>query len=219
MPQLLHIDSSADLHTSTSRELTALFAQKWAEISPAHEVVGLDLHRDPLPHLSDAALHYAPRLRVAGEQPTAEAEALQAQVIEQLAAADVVVIGAPMYNWSIPSTLKAWIDYVHVLGTTVPFDTPPAGTSAQPMAGKPVVIVSSRGNTYAPGSGNEGDDHTVPPLVQVLGVSMGMNVSVVTAELTLAQRIPPMAPLIEQGKASRDAARDSLIELARTLGA
>ncbi|MCE4268474.1 FMN-dependent NADH-azoreductase [Rhodococcus globerulus] len=218
MPQLLHIDSSADLHTSTSRELTALFAQTWAEISPEHEVVGLDLHRDPLPHLSDAALHYAQRLRVAGEQPDADAEALQGRVIEQLAAADVVVIGAPMYNWSIPSTLKAWIDYVHVLGTTVPFDTPPAGTSAQPMAGKPVVIVSSRGNTYAPGSGNEGDDHTVPPLVQVLGVSMGMNVSVITAELTLAQRIPPMAPLIEQGKVSLSAARDSLIDLARTLG-
>ncbi|WP_092802561.1 FMN-dependent NADH-azoreductase [Rhodococcus globerulus] len=219
MPQLLHIDSSADLHTSTSRELTALFAQTWAEISPEHQVVGLDLHRDPLPHLSDAALHYAQRLRVAGEQPDADAEALQGRVIEQLAAADVVVIGAPMYNWSIPSTLKAWIDYVHVLGTTVPFDTPPVGTSAQPMAGKPVVIVSSRGNTYAPGSGNEGDDHTVPPLVQVLGVSMGMNVSVVTAELTLAQRIPPMAPLIEQGKISLSAARDSLIDLARTLGA
>jgi len=214
MPQLLHIDSSAELRNSTSRDLTALFAAQWSEISPSHTTVTLDLHRDPLPHLADAALHYAPRLRVDGESPDADAEALQARVIEQLAAADVVVIGAPMYNWSIPSTLKAWIDYVHVLGTTVPFDT-----RTQPMAGKPVVIVSSRGNTYAPGSGNEANDHTVPPLVQVLGVSMGMDVSVITAELTLAQRIPAMAPLIEQGEASLRAARESLVELARSLGA
>ncbi|MGC0365708.1 FMN-dependent NADH-azoreductase [Rhodococcus sp. 27YEA15] len=213
MPQLLHIDSSADLHASTSRELTALFAQTWSEISDDHTTVRLDLHRDPLPHLPDAALHYAPRLRVPGELPDADAQAVQARVLEQLDAADVVVIGAPMYNWSIPSTLKAWIDHVHVLGTTVPFDTVDL-----PVVGKPVVIVSSRGNTYQPGSGNEGDDHTVPPLVQVLGVSMGMDVSVVTVELTLADRLPPMAPLAAQGRASLAAARASVVELARKVG-
>jgi len=107
MPQLLHIDSSAELHNSTSRDLTALFAQQWSKNSPDHTTVTVDLHRDPLPHLADAALHYAPRLRVDGEIPDPAAEALQARIIEQLIAADVVLIGAPMYTWSIPSTLKA----------------------------------------------------------------------------------------------------------------
>lgn len=214
MPQLLHLDSSADLSRSISRRVTAHFSDAWHSIGTDHSVIRRDLHVNALPHLPTSALHWAPHLRTADEAVDAAAEALQVELIEELISADVVLIGAPMYNWSIPSTLKAWIDYVHVLGTTVPFDT-----RTQPLAGKPVVIVSSRGNTYAPGSGNEANDHTVPPLVQVLGVSMGMDVSVITAELTLAQRIPAMAPLIEQGDASLRAARESLTELARTLGA
>ena len=96
-----------------------LFAETWRGLGDDHTVVRRDLHREPLPHLTDAA-----RLRVDGEASDAAAEKLQAELIAEVAAADVVVIGAPMYNWSLPSTLKAWIDYIHVLGTTVPFDNP-----------------------------------------------------------------------------------------------
>lgn len=213
MPQLLHIDSSADVNTSVSRALTGLFAETWRGLGDDHTVVRRDLHREPLPHLTDAGLHYAARLRVDGEAPDAAAEKLQAELIAEVAAADVVVIGAPMYNWSLPSTLKAWIDYIHVLGTTVPFDNPD-----RPFAGKPVVIVSSRGNTYAPGTPGEGTDHTVPPLQQVLGVSLGMAVEVVTAELTLADRLAPLAPLAGQAKESRSAAEESVRTLAIELG-
>ena len=110
MPQLLHIDSSAELSTSVSRALTRLFADTWRSLSPAHSVVERDLHRKPLPHLPDAGLHYAPRLRTAGETRDPAAEALQSELIAEVVAADVVVIGAPMYNWSLPSTLQAWID-------------------------------------------------------------------------------------------------------------
>ncbi|MCK8671791.1 NAD(P)H-dependent oxidoreductase [Rhodococcus sp. HM1] len=213
MPQLLHIDSSADVNTSVSRALTGLFAETWRGLGDDHTVVRRDLHREPLPHLTDAGLHYAARLRVDGEAPDAAAEKLQAELIAEVAAADVVVIGAPMYNWSLPSTLKAWIDYIHVLGTTVPFDNPD-----RPFAGKPVVIVSSRGNTYAPGTPGEGTDHTVLPLQQVLGVSLGMAVEVVTAELTLADRLAPLAPLAGQAKESRSAAEESVRTLAIELG-
>lgn len=209
MPQLLHVDSSANVDTSVSRELTRLFADTWRARGPEFTVVTRDLHRDPVPHLPDAELHYAARLRVPDATPHPAAEALQAELIAEVAAADAVVVGAPMYNWSLPSTLKAWIDYLHVLGTTVPFDT-----ADQPFAGKPVVVVSSRGNTYAPGTPSAGTDFTVPPLQQVLGASMGMAVSVVTAELTLAGRIPAMAPLSDQADASRSAARHTLRALA-----
>ncbi|MGW0026724.1 FMN-dependent NADH-azoreductase [Rhodococcus sp. NPDC003383] len=185
-----------------------LFAETWRGLGDDHTVVRRDLHREPLPHLTDAA-----RLRVDGEASDAAAEKLQAELIAEVAAADVVVIGAPMYNWSLPSTLKAWIDYIHVLGTTVPFDNPD-----RPFAGKPVVIVSSRGNTYAPGTPGEGTDHTVPPLQQVLGVSLGMAVEVVTAELTLADRLAPLAPLAGQAKESRSAAEESVRTLAIELG-
>lgn len=213
VPQLLHIDSSADVHNSVSRALTGLFADTWRSLGDGHTVTVRDLHRSPLPHLPDSGLHYARRLRIEGEAPDPEAESLQSELIAEVVAADVVVIGAPMYNWSLPSTLKAWLDYIHVLGTTVPFDTP-----SQPFAGKPVVVVSSRGNTYAPGSPGEGTDFTIPPLRQVLSTSLGMSVSVVTAELTLAERIPPLVPLADRAAESRAAAEESLRDLARTLG-
>ncbi|MBV6756153.1 FMN-dependent NADH-azoreductase [Rhodococcus opacus] len=213
MPQLLHIDSSAELSNSVSRGLTRLFADTWRSLGPGNTVVERDLHRAPLPHLPDAGLHYARRLRAQGETPDPAAEALQSELIAEVVAADVVVIGAPMYNWSLPSTLKAWIDYIHVLGTTVPFDT-----REQPLAGTPVVLVSSRGNTYGPDGPNAGLDHTVPPLQQALGVSLGMDVSVVTAELTLAGRIPAMTPMADKAAASLSAAEESVQRLARTLG-
>ncbi|WP_024794584.1 FMN-dependent NADH-azoreductase [Tomitella biformata] len=213
MPQLLHIDSSADLHNSVSRRLTRMFADTWRGQGSGHSVVERDLHRDPLPHLPDAGLHYARRLRTAQEMPDAAAEALQAELIAEVIAADVVVIGAPMYNWSLPSTLKAWLDYIHVLGTTVPFDT-----ADQPLAGTPVVVVSSRGNTYAADGPNGGQDHTVPPVELTLGTSLGMAVTVVTAELTLAGRIAPMAPLAAKAAESLAAAEESVQHLARALG-
>ncbi|GGL15823.1 FMN-dependent NADH-azoreductase [Nocardia jinanensis] len=213
MPRLLRVDSSAELDSSVSRELTRLFADTWRDRGAEFTVIERDLHRNPLPHLPAAELHYAARLRRAGAAVDPEAEALQAQLIREVAEADAVVIGAPMYNWSLPSTLKAWLDYLHVLGTTVPFDTPD-----RPLAGIPAVVISSRGNTYAAGTPGEGTDHTVPPLRQTLGVSMGMDVTVVTAELTLAGRIPAMASLTEQSEASASAARDAVRRLASALG-
>lgn len=212
MPTLLHIDSSANPKTSVSRELTGLFATTWLECGEGRTVTYRDLHAQPVPHISDAGLHYAPRLRVDVEDVAPEAEALQAELIAEVSAADAVVIGAPMYNWSIPSTLKAWIDHIHVLGTTAPYDT-----ADQPFAGIPVVVISSRGLTYGPGSNDEGLDHTVPPLVQVLGVALGMKVEVVTSDLTLVGRIPALDPFTEQAGTSATAARDRVIELAHQI--
>ncbi|MFD1810959.1 FMN-dependent NADH-azoreductase [Rhodococcus gannanensis] len=218
MPRLLHIDSSAAAASSVSRGLTRLFADTWRSRGPEFTVTERDLHRDQVPHLLDAELHYAPRLRIrdvpgGATAQFAAAESLQGELIEEIAAADVVVIGAPMYNWSLPSALKAWIDHVHVLGTTVPFDTPD-----RPFAGKPVVVLSSRGNTYAPGTAGAGTDFATPALQQVLGVSMGMAVTVVPVELTLAPRIPALAAFVDQAEASRTAARAAVTDLARSLG-
>lgn len=213
MSQLLHLDSSADRTGSTSRALTALFADSWHGISPEHSVIYRDLHVNQLPHLETNAQHWAPRLRVAGEEVAPEAEALQQQLIDEVLSADAVVVGAPMYNWGIPSTLKAWLDHICVLGTTMPLDGP-----TQPFAGKPIVVVSSRGNTYAPGTPGEGTDFVIPTLREVLGVALGMDVFVVTAELTLANRVAPLAPLAPQGEASLAAARSTLVDLAKTLG-
>lgn len=213
MPTLLHLDSSADLSASVSRELTARFAAAWSAKGAQHVVVRRDLHTDPLPHLPSHVLHWAAHLRASGETAPAEAEALQQVLIAEVAAADVLVIGAPMYNWSMPSTLKAWIDYLHVPGTTSPFDEP-----TQPFLGKPVVVVSSRGDQYGPGTPNPEADHELPALRKVLGNALGMQLTFVTAELTLADRIPAMAPLLERAAADRRQAEQTLDDLATTLG-
>lgn len=213
MPMLLQLDSSADVAGSVSRSITATFVDAWSGLSDDHRVVRRDLHTDPLPHLADAALHWPTRLRPADADPPADAEALQQEVIEELLAADAVVIGAPMYNYSLPSTLKAWIDYIHVPGVTAPFDD-----DSQPLAGRPAVIISSRGGIYDPGTANDGWDHTVPPLQIILGDALGMEVSVITASRTLSRVVPGMAGETEAADAELETAHRRAAELAAAAG-
>ena len=214
MPHLLHLDSSADPRTSASRTATAAFVDAWRARGPAFTVTSRDLQADPPPHLPDAALHWAPELRIAGEEVDPAAAARQQSYLDELLAADVLLIGAPMYNWSLPSTLKAWVDHVHVLGTTVPFG--PDG--AQPLAGRTAVVVSSRGAAYDPGTPTADWDHTVPPLQLVLGQSFGMTVEVVTVQLTLAGRVAALSGLRDQADDSARAAHAAVAHLAGRLG-
>ncbi|GAA3605059.1 NAD(P)H-dependent oxidoreductase [Kineosporia mesophila] len=213
MPTLLHLDSSADLKNSVSRALTARFATAWTENSTDHLVVRRDLHLDPLPHLPTSALHWAPRLRAPEEVVPAGAEQLQQVLISELLNADVVLIGAPMYNWSMPSTLKAWIDYVHVGGITSSIDKP-----AQPLAGKPLVVVSTRGAAYGAGAPGEPIDHEIPSIIQSLGTSMGMDVTVVTTQLTLATRLPALHEFAGQAADEMEKAAAAMTDLAQSLG-
>ncbi|SDN77590.1 FMN-dependent NADH-azoreductase [Klenkia soli] len=214
MPHLLHLDSALDPRASSSRPVTAAFAQAWRALGPDHTVTHHDLQADPPPHLAHAALHWAAPLRTADEAAAEVDDPVQRALLDELLAADVLLVGAPMYNWSLPSTLKAWVDHVHVLGTTVPF----GDRTDQPLAGRTAVVVSSRGAGYAPGGPTAGLDHTVPPLAQVLGQSFGMHVEVVTLDLTLAGRVPAMAPLAGDAEAQRVAATTRVQELARALG-
>lgn len=217
MPHLLHLDSSADSSVgplgSISREITAAFATAWTARGDEFTVTYRDLHADPLPHLADAALHWAPRLRLENSSVPAQAEALQQTLLDELDAADVLLVGAPMYNYSLPSSLKAWIDHIHVLGRTAPFDGP-----TKPHAGKPAVVVSSRGATYDEGSPTSDWDHSVPVLELILGQSLGMSVTTLVAGATLAARVPPMKALVPRADEERNAALTRAAELAAELG-
>lgn len=210
MAILLHLDSSADLTGSASRRLTARFADGWR--SRGHRVIRRDLFVDQPPHLPTNALHWAPSLRVSGESVAANDEAYQQELIDELLRADVVLVGAPMYNWSVPSTLKAWIDWTHVPGLTAPAgpDDP-----AQ-LGGKPMVIASGRGLAYGPGTGM--DDHELAALNQLFAGSMQMTVYPVLAELTLASRVPDLAPRAADGAASLAAAEAEIDRLVALLG-
>ncbi|MET0232058.1 MAG: FMN-dependent NADH-azoreductase, partial [Rhodanobacteraceae bacterium] len=135
--KLLHIDSSALGQYSVSRELSAAIVAGWKRHHPELEVVYRDLAAEPLPHWSPVA-DAADPAAVAGQA-----------VLDEFFAADVVVIGAPMYNFNIPSSLKAWIDRVLVAGKTFRYtEKGPEGLAG----GRKVIIASSRGGFYGPES-------------------------------------------------------------------
>jgi FMN-dependent NADH-azoreductase len=212
VPTLLHLDSSADLTGSRSRAITRTFADAWRACGPDHTVVHRDLHTDPVPHLPDASLHLAPRLRPADAAPPPAAEALQRTLLDELLAADVLLVGAPLYNYSLPSSLKAWIDHIHVPGETSPFDT-----QDRPLAGRPAVVVTSRGASYDAGSPTEGWDHAVPVLELILGTSLGMEVTVIATNLTLAEDVPALADALPRSRAELAQAHEDAAATARRL--
>ena len=133
--KLLHIDSSALGDNSVSRQLSSGVVESWRSASPDLVVEYRDLDRDPVAHLTGASL--------AG---TDEAERADAErTLQQFLEADVVVLGAPMYNFTIPSTLKAWIDRIAVAGKTFRYtENGPQGLAG----GKRVIVVSTRGGLH-----------------------------------------------------------------------
>jgi FMN-dependent NADH-azoreductase len=212
VPTLLQLDSSIDPVTSVSRELTARFADVWASGGSDRRVVVHDLVADPIPHLPHESLHWASHLRAVDAPDLPEAQAVQDAVIAELLAADVVVIGAPMYNYSIPSTLKTWIDHVHIPGVLAPFDG-----SAQPLKGRLAVIVTSRGGVYDAGTTAATQDHTVPPIDLILGDALGMRVATVAVSRTLSRALPGMADERPAFEAELDAARARIDALAASV--
>jgi FMN-dependent NADH-azoreductase len=209
VPTLLHLDSSADLAHSRSRALTAHFADAWRAAGPNHLVIRRDLHRDALPHVPVASMHWPAGDRPEGPAPSVEAETLQREIIEELLAADVLLVGAPLYNYSVPSTLKAWLDYVHIPGVTT--------GSVHPLAGRPAVVVATQGAVYDAGTPREGWDHGVPLLELLLGTAFAMDVTVVKAQATLADRAADLAEYRERGEADYAAAVETLAALAAKL--
>jgi FMN-dependent NADH-azoreductase len=176
--QLLHIDSSVLGANSASRALSAEIVERQRELHPGLRVTHRDL-------AADAALHLSPAHLAAWQGGAVEDALLGDDIkkgggyLEELVAADIVVIGAPMYNFSIPSQLKAWIDRVVIAGKT--FRYGPKGAEGL-LANKKVFIASSRGNVYAPGSPAAVLEHHENYLTGVLGF-IGLNdVTVVRAE-------------------------------------
>ncbi len=165
--KLLHIDSSALGNHSVSRSLTAAIVAELIREQPGTEVTYRDLATQPLPHWSPVADAADP------------AAILGNDVMEEFLAADVIVIGAPMYNFSIPSALKAWIDRVAVAGKTFRYTANgPEGLAA----GKRVIVASSRGGFYGQGTAGQPMDFQEPYLRAVLGFLGITDIEFVRAE-------------------------------------
>lgn len=176
--QLLHIDSAITGDMSVSRSLSALTVQAWVQAHPGLQVEYLDLAKDAPNHLSAVSMGFRTGQNAATEAERQE-NAISEKLVSQFLAADVVVIGAPFYNFSIPSQLKAWIDRVAQPGRTFRY------TAAGPEGlakGKTVVIVSSRGGVYSTTEGGRALDHQESLLQAVLGFMGVTDVRFVRAE-------------------------------------
>jgi FMN-dependent NADH-azoreductase len=162
--KLLQIDSSGR-STSVTRKLTAKFAEEWKKSYPTAEVIHRDLAATALPLITDdwgATLLDASKLTPDQHSYLATSD----QLIEELQSADSVVIGAPMYNFSIPAPLKAWIDQVVRMGKTFGY----GANGPQGLLGrKNVVVITSRGGAYEKGSARRGFDFQEPYLQHILG--------------------------------------------------
>ncbi|KAF1688224.1 FMN-dependent NADH-azoreductase [Pseudoxanthomonas broegbernensis] len=154
--KLLHIDSSALGAQSVTRDLSAAIVAHWSASVDGLRLEYRDLDRDPLPHLT------AGSLAKADPEQAAEAE----RTLDQFLQADVVVIGAPMYNFTIPSTLKAWIDRIAVAGRTFRYtENGPQGLAG----GKRVIVASGRGGVHT-GAATDFQEPYLRQLFAFLGV-------------------------------------------------
>ncbi len=134
--KLLHLDSSAQGKHSVSRRLSAAVVDQWKHDHPDVTVTYRDLAAQPIPHWLPVA------------DTSREPDTLGERVLDEFLKADVIVIGTPMYNFGIPSQLKAWIDRIAVPGKAFRYtETGPEGLAG----GKRVIIASARGGVYSEG--------------------------------------------------------------------
>jgi FMN-dependent NADH-azoreductase len=180
--KLLHIDSSPLNGASVSRKLTASIVEAWRQADPTIEVVRRDLAAAPPDHLTSELLEVVKLGKAAGLTARQKQELeLTNALVDEFLAADAVVIGAPMYNFSIPTQLKAWIDRIAQAGRTFRYtEQGPVGLAG----GKKVVIASSRGGLYAGTAAEKALDHQEAYLRSVLGFLGVTDVTIVRAEGT-----------------------------------
>ncbi|MGW5715373.1 FMN-dependent NADH-azoreductase [Amycolatopsis sp. NPDC003865] len=197
MAHLLHIDSSIQGERSVSRALSARAAAAWRAAHPDGTVTYRDLGANPLPHI-DAASGLAGM--VPPEQHTPEQAAAWArtrELVDEIKAADTVLLGLPLYNFGPPSSVKAWVDHLIAPGLSVDHET-----QTGLLGGREFIVLASRGGGYGEGTPREGWDHAEQWLPH--GVSLtGLEPRFITAELTLAHVNPAMAELIPLADASR----------------
>lgn len=178
--KLLQLDSSATGTASVSRQLTRDIVAAQRAADPSVEVIYRDLTQDPPAHL-DAELTKVVKFRDLNDLDDRQrAElALVDTIVDELFAADVIVIGAPMYNFSIPTQLKAWIDRIAQAGRTFKYTAEgPQGL----VTGKRVIIASARGGAYAGHAMEAILDHQEAYLKAVLGFLGMTDVTVIRVE-------------------------------------
>lgn len=174
--QILHIDSAVTGSDSVSRELSAAIVEHLVAAHPGASVARRDFAADPIPHLdtvSWGAVRLPPELQ---NNEMKDVFAKERAVFDEFMASDVVVIGAPIYNFSIPSQLKAWIDRLGIPG--VAFSYSEAGPQGL-AGGRRVIVASSQGGIYPDGDPAEHQESLLRAFFGLIGID---NVEIVRAD-------------------------------------
>jgi FMN-dependent NADH-azoreductase len=176
---LLHVDASILGAHSVSRQVTAAIVERLRQDDSGLAVTYRDLAAQPLGHLVPESLPSDHPLAALATHIDAPARAASAAVLEEFLAADVVVIGAPMYNCTIPSQLKAWLDRLLVPGKTFTYsEKGPEGLAGS----KRVIAVLSRGGVYGAGLPAAAHEYVEPVLRTIFGLIGITNPEFIVAE-------------------------------------
>jgi len=177
--KLLHVDSSILGTNSVSRQLTAELVAQWRKSHPETKVEYLDLALNAPNHFSADALGIKTGIQVEPSEAQRRENALSEQLVSQFLASDVIVVGAPLYNFTIPTQLKAWIDRLAQIGRTFRYtDKGPVGLGT----GKTVIVASTRGGVYSRSEGGQAMEHQESYLKVIFGFFGITDVRIVRAE-------------------------------------
>ncbi len=177
--KLLQLDSSVLGTHSASRQLTAEVVAEWCKTHPQTQVDYLDLAVDAPSHFSADAIGIKTGAQAEPTEAQRFENAVSERLVSQFLASDVIVVGAPFYNFSIPSQMKAWIDRLAQAGRTFKYtDKGPIGLAG----GKTVIVVSSRGGVYSTSEAGTAMEHQESYLKVIFGFFGITDVRFVRAE-------------------------------------
>jgi FMN-dependent NADH-azoreductase len=203
---LFRLDASIRADGSASREIADIVEAEWLAARPGDQVERRHIGVDVLPAQA-WGLAVAARATPA-EQRTSEqvsAVELAATLVDELLAADGILLAVPLYNFGVSQHIKTWIDLV--------ISDPRSGGGNQLLAGKRVVLATVRGGAYSPGTPREGWDHSTAYLKRILADVWGADLTVVEREFTLVGVNPALdeftALAAQMHAASLDAAREA----------
>lgn len=179
MTTLLRIDSSAQLASrSLTRRLTGLFVDEFRRIDPASRVTIRDVGQEPVPAIDHRFIEAAFTPDSSREGWMRQRLALSDQLIDEVIAADILVMGVPMYNYGLPTALKGWIDHVARIGRTFSFDLARGDTPIEPILhGKRLVVLSSRGEFGFHPQGMRAHMNTLDPAISACAHYFGVHQS------------------------------------------
>lgn len=209
---LFRLDASIRVDGSHSREIADIVEQEWRDANPGAEVVSRQVGLDPVPATvwAPAAIAgFVPEEQRSTEQR--EAVALATAEADRLVAADALLFAVPLYNFGVSQHFKTWVDLL--------LTDPRLGPGAEPaIAGKPAVLVTVRGGSYAPGTPRDGWDHATGWMRRILADFWKLDLKVVESEFTLVGVNPALDEFKGLAVEIRAAAEQAAREHGRGLG-